>query len=808
MSKKEITRNKIFKTVKDKLEYIQKECPETELFEDLKQLFKSKGFENVKITHGNKEMGKDLVFSKYDESFDEEKWYAVIVKNKPATQNDFMQGNEIGNQVELALKIPYKDIKGVEKNISGLFVVINGSVSDQATTVISKYIPSIILPHIKIWDYQDLAGEINKHSKESFLDNLEPTLNTYIQKQIKSLSDISASNDVYDLKLDDINQIFINVQTTYSRELRKINNYVSFDNKRDKFKEEDIEGSNEILISNKNFIIHGIPTSGKSLFLKRIGIKALNQTNVKSNAVFYFDLQNFTLENLDIKALINEQYKLLTNGEVFNKEEYSKIILLFDSIDFIKEDPKKIKIFKEIEAFIDSKEFGTLQVVVATRNLELIKSNELLTGFEDTELLPFNFNQALKLVKKIIPNDEQKANNFLKALKNTLLDTTLQRTPLALTLMAILYRDDKVDLKELPANIYQLYDRFTDVYLDKWDNSKGITQLYKYEQTKSILAFIAFHLHKQGVNSIPSEGDKGLKAFLVGLRKKYNYDELNDIDNFIIHLKSKNGVFNYDSLNDTFQFFNHFFQEYFSSLCIEDDDDSILIDNFYNGWWSNALVFYCGKRPKSYKIHSEIIKKIIPMDSFQKLFYVNQHSKCLQASHDISIDNRTSIIKKLLVEFDNLFKSLTEEGKSNENALINQIPFVNILNQSKSLFDSVFNSKHIATAETVSLFENLLLEENSLSNISIYNISYFLAFHQNSATPFELFEKRIADDIVWSRILYVDIDFLKLKKQIDEKKYLRIKRKMTRNKFLIQDILKNSIIEKNKRSDKPELSEE
>jgi hypothetical protein len=120
------------------------------------------------------------------------------------------------------------------------------------------------------------------------------------------------------------------------------------------------------------------------------------------------------------------------------------------------------------------------------------------------------------------------------------------------------------------------------------------------------------------------------------------------------------------------------------------------------------------------------------------------------------------------------------------------------LTQSKSLFDSTFSSKHISTDETITLFENLLLEENTLSNITIYNISYYLAFHQNSAVPFELFENRITDDIVWNKILFVDINFLKLKKKIDEKKFIRIKRKMNNNKFLIQHILKTSIIEPKK----------
>ena len=152
MSKKETLRNKTFKSVKDKLEYIQKECNEPELFGDLSVLFKNKGFENVKITHGNKEYGKDLVFSKYDETFEEDKWYAVIVKNKPARQNDFMTGGEIANQILQAINKPYRTPKGDEKTVSGLFIVINGNVTENSTDMIVEFVPKIILPNIKIYD--------------------------------------------------------------------------------------------------------------------------------------------------------------------------------------------------------------------------------------------------------------------------------------------------------------------------------------------------------------------------------------------------------------------------------------------------------------------------------------------------------------------------------------------------------------------------------------------------------------------------------------------------------------------------------
>jgi hypothetical protein len=796
MSKKQTTKNKTFKSVKDKLEFIQKECYETELFEDLAILFKHKGFFNVRITHGPNEYGKDLVFSKYDEDFDEDKWYAVIVKNKTATQNDFVSGNEIANQINLALTKPYKCPKGEEKIISKLFIVINGAVTPNATELISEFIKPSVLTNIKIWDYQALKEQIEIHIKESFLDTKEPFLNLYVSEQIKKLSDISISNNVFDMKFDDINQVFVNVQTTYSRELRKINNYITFDEGDSKFKEEDIEGSNEILTSNKHFIIHGIPTSGKTLFLKRIGLKALISNQPKQNAVFYFDLQNQTNNEFEIKQLINNQFKELTKGEEFNQQEYNKIILLFDSIDFIKDSRIRLLIYKKIERFSKENDINNYQIIIATRNYEFIKSRDLFKEFKDTELLPFNFKQAMTLVKKIIPNNSSKTNNFLTALKNSMLNTTLQRTPLSLTLLAILYRDDKIDLKELPANIFSLYDLFTDVYLDKWDSTKGITQLYKYEQTKNILAFIAFYLHKLGWNSINQDE---LKSFLLTLREKYNYDELNNIDNFIIHLKSRNGVFNYDEINNSYSFFNHYFQEYFASLCIEDEDDEILIQNFFNNWWSNSLVFYCGKNPKSNKLHKTIIEKVVPIDIVQKITYINNHSKCLQASHAISIENRTSVVKKLIFEFDNIFKSIYKEAEENPNSEINQMPFVNIINQSKGLFDSVFGSKHISTKETIEYFEKTLLDEkNNLSNITNYNIAFFLAFNNDSVFPLEIFTDLIKEDIVWNRILYVDINFLDMKKRINENKYVRIKRKMNKNKFLIQHILKNSVTEKNK----------
>lgn len=778
--------NKKFLNVQEKLKFIQNKCKELELFPDLKQLFKDMGFCNVEITHGNTEYGKDLVFCDLDQRFKEEKWFAVIVKNKAASQNDFLPTGEIGTQILNAFTIPFKNTKGDEKIISSVIVVINGKVSGNATEVIKSHYTPVQKANIQVWPYQKLCEMLDEYCKESFLNNIEPHISHYQSAQIKELSEI-ASNSIYDLIIKDINDIFVNVQTTYTKEANRVNNYVNFSQDDEKFyKKEDIEGSNEILDSQHNFIIHGIPTSGKTLFLKRIGIKALSNPII-NNAVFYIELDKINLEKFDIQKIIEEKYFEITS-EKFKVEEFEKTVLLFDSIDFISDTKIKEEIVNKIEEFSTNKKF---QIVIATRDLNFFKSKNLFSEFKETELLPFNFGQALQLVKKIIPDNEAKTSSFLEAIKDNLLDSSIQKTPLALTLLAVLYRDDYVDLKELPANIFELYNKFTDIYLDRWDVSKGIAQQYKYEQTKIIIALIALHIHSQGLNGIEIDS---LRKYLNDLRTKYNYESLDDVNSFIEFLKTKNSVFYFDDSSNTFQFFNHYFQEFFAALSIEDDEDEIFIDKFFDQWWHNSLIFYAGKKPKSFKIHKKINEKILPIDLLQRFIYLSQHSKSLQASHSITIEQRDSVVGKMLKEYDDLFKTMIEDAKDNPEAFLNNFPYVGVINQSKNLFDEYFSSNFVSTKETLNYFAEAL-ESTDLDIITRYNIAYFLADKTNDIFPIEYFAKLILNnpDEVWARIVYVDTKFLNYKKTINQKLLLKIKRKMNKNKFLIQYHLRNSI---------------
>lgn len=796
--KKENTKNKQFNTVKEKLEFMQKACPETELFEDLKQLFLKKGFCDVSITHGINEFGKDLVFAMENPAFGEKKWYSAVVKNKNASVNDFNDGGEILKQINMSFNVPYKDVKGKDISISGVFVIVNGSISFQAREIMKPYIQNAIIEHVQIWDYQKLAEEIENYIKELFLDKLEPIIHVFSKSQVARLSDLSNTRNLLNLNIKEIDDIFVNVETTYSRQQKQFNEYVSFETPTStEAKIESLDAANEVLKSSKNFVIHGIPTSGKSLLLRRIGLKAIEQKTGKPNAVFYFELNKIVnkdnaASSLDIIDCVKNQFSELTEGEVFNATEYNKVYLLFDGLDDIKTEIEKKEIISIIDKFKVSDAFGHVQIVVTMRTTEIVDNEELLKDFEKSELLPFNIGQALKLVKKIIPGNNEKSKSFVDALKHSLLDSGLLRTPLALTLLAILYRDDEVDLNELPANITELYSKFVDTYLDRWDSSKGISQQYKYDQSKIVLGFIGLHLQENTSDEISTEN---LTTFLNGLKKDYNIEVLNNVDEFVFHLKNKNGVFNYNEYNDTFVFYNHYFQEYFVSICIQDSDEGQLKENFFSEWWENTIVFYCGKQPRRDTFILDIAKTIVPHELKDKYNYLQLLSKCIQANHSIPNKSRLKVINRMLKEFDefyNLFLAGGKEGKT----FAASVTTMNLVLQFRDFFSKLFESKFICDEECLNLFESILVDDDiNISEVTKYCIAYFVSFRRNNPAALEIFVSDESIDSIWSRVIFVDINFLHYKKKVNPETFKRVKRKMNKRKFEILNKLKGVSIE-------------
>jgi hypothetical protein len=776
--------------IKDRLMTIQKEEREPFLFPILKELFVKKGYENVEINHGKDEFGKDIVFKERDNRLKKDRWFAVVVKNKNAEMKDFEDGGEISRQINLSFQYPFKDSNGNENHISEVIVVINGNVGTQSKEIISKILKPQYQNNVDIWNYQKLGQEIDTEIKDLFLSGSgtnkdDIIVAKYKSEQIKVLSDLENAKNIYTgLDINDINDIFVNIHTTFNRYQEEKNRYQE---EKTQIKEE-IDDSISILNSNKNTLIKGIATSGKSLLMRRIGIKALEEE--RNNAVFYFKFRKLqNIQKINIDDLIREQYKSLTNEKIFNRDSYNKLVLLFDGLDELKSDEDKCSVMKNINDYIGNTS-KNLQVIITGRNIEIFKG-DLFENYEQVTLLPFDVGQALKLVKKIIPNDKGKANSFIAAIRNNQLSNSLTRTPMALTLAAILYKDGEVDLAELPANITELYNKFCDYYLNRWDTSKGISLQYKYEEVKHILAFIAQKLHNDGCQEISFEE---LNTFLSDLKQKHLIKELDDINFFFEGLKERPGIIQFDNENKHFSFSNLSFQEYFTSIYFDDSNERSLIDNFYNEWWENTIVFYCGKQPKRDVFINKAITTIIPIELKQYFQHISLLSKCIQASHLMPIASQSKIIKNIIFNFDRLYKKALEidiinnkdKDKKERTGLTTILSTLDVILQFRNMFEKLFQTKHIDSNSFSSIALEIIIDKNcDFSDVTLYSLSYFLSHKLNDPIFLSEFIKKPSLNVRWNRIVLVDIEFLRLKQKIDSDTYKRIKRKYEHNKKYI-----------------------
>ena len=359
--------------------------------------------------------------------------------------------------------------------------------------------------------------------------------------------------------------------------------------------------------------------------------------------------------------------------------------------------------------------------------------------------------------------------------------------------MAILYKEDAIDLKELPANITELYNKFSDYYLDRWDATKGLSAQYKFEETKHILAFIGQYMHVRGMREIDIPQ---LSGFLQEIYDKFSYDELTDIQGFIEKLKNRNCLFIYNETSNTFCFNNLSFQEYFASIFYDDSNEQELVDNIYNDWWANVIVFYNGKSPKRSVFIEKILTSRVPTDTSTMYRHLQIVSKCVQAAHLISNDVEKRTIENLINTFDSFYKCTILPAIENPaNAgLLRSLSTLDMILQARNIFCQIFQSKHINQEIFSSVGMDILLKSTfGYSDVTLYCLSYHLSDITNDGMFLQYFiGKKL--NTRWDRIVYKDIDHMRLKAMLSPNIYNCIKRKQRQNKIYIDKQFKEPAI--------------
>lgn len=254
----------------------------------------------------------------------------------------------------------------------------------------------------------------------------------------------------------------------------------------------------------QNFVIQGTAGQGKSIFLRYLCGKELQQANEDSRVPLFVELRRIRsdapLGQLILDCLT--KYRLPSTPDAWDYLAQSgRFLLLLDAFDEI--DPLLVdRTLAEIEHHADL--YGqSLQIIVTSRpDADIQKSSR----FRVAKLAPLTASDHTPFLTKICASSEQ-VESLSKAISGSPTDISeLLTTPLMMTLLVILYQATH----SIPDTLPRFYEELFDVLFYRHDHSKPGFRRKRHTDLddstiKTIFAAFCFFVRFEGLSTLTTE---------------------------------------------------------------------------------------------------------------------------------------------------------------------------------------------------------------------------------------------------------------------------------------------------------------
>ncbi len=563
---------------------------ETDLHYFLKRLFLSMEPDYmVEITHGPYELGKDLVIVKSDKFTQEV--IGVIVKcgNIRGTTVGDVDGlkervdevipksterklREIDSQIQQTIAHP-AEMKLILESlpISKVFVVLAGEFSKQARSRLTKELTT----EIKIFDINWLIDNFTEFYPQIFF---EGRVIDFLERKTQELE----INHRLINSGKNLSEYFVNpLIRPFSNPLRLNKNRIVL-RKRKKLPFSELV---ELCKKVKKLVLLGDPGTGKTGAMAKLTIemyqKAHSQLLMKSEgfegkiSVPVFVSARSLLESESTESFLTEYFKSKET-----KDRFKIDVLMIDGLDEIESTNQR----SVIDKLDELSEELSCSYILASRQIDII--NTLPEKYKKYELKPFEFKQAFQLFSNLISDSK-----ILDTMKETLekIQAQILLVPLSLMLLIELIEEHK----EIPASVTELYDRFFDLLLGRWDKEKGVEVLFEYHIKKSFLGALAYSEFR--VKNRLEISSEDFERFLDFYAERYGFTT-RDLKNFVQEIK-RAGILDQ---REVVTFKHRAFLDYFAAFYLYenrgelDNLNDLIVNTYFDSRWSEVAFFYIG----------------------------------------------------------------------------------------------------------------------------------------------------------------------------------------------------------------------
>ena len=324
--------------------------------------------------------------------------------------------------------------------------------------------------------------------------------------------------------------------------------------------------------------------------------------------------------NTKIKGVLNANI----SPEIFELiKDNSKIILLLDGLDEI-----DLSLELSISTLQDLD-----QQLSEFKNLKLIVTSRFIDGFSDSDidkmdikvfqLGSLSLNKTIEFLQDLCVHLNLK-NRIIEDLKRSTLFRELPRSPIAAILLAQLLNDNSEDI---PANMTELYSKYVELSLGRWDIEKGLQSQKEYQVLDNVMMEIAKIMLDNNLIEI-SFGD--VKHFFSSYLKERNLS-INP-DHLFNRIKKRCEIFYTNEEKQVLSFKHKTFTEFLYAKHMFKNNALTIDSRAFHPYWTNTIFFTIGL----YKDCPEFIKELTnykPLSDGQSWIKVVNMSNYLLASY-------------------------------------------------------------------------------------------------------------------------------------------------------------------------------
>ncbi|MCS4306090.1 energy-coupling factor transporter ATP-binding protein EcfA2 [Rheinheimera pacifica] len=596
---------------------------------------------------GNREAGADFVLTKQDPVWLQEEYVGVVVKVGKISSNS----TDVQMQIDQCITMK-RSINGKKEIlVNEVWVVSSAGVTQNAQDYFSQKFNN---HKIKFIGPEDITKMMVAYLPEYF-EGISIPINQYMQRTRNSLEQLQASTKLWLNGLDNVN----------------INHELIFQSNR-KYTQNDtriIKAQNvqiDTLIEKGGVsLIEGAIGSGKSSLLRSTAIKLLDSTRFQEKRQLPIYIQFKDLE----KKYGFSLEKLIADEIHSDKSDDIKYIVMIDGIDESNHElDERIGIINKIVA--EASPMKSVKLILTCRsNDKTLFRTKLPTSVRNYQIAPLSMKQIIGIINMACQQLNTK-NRIIEDLKKSSLFKSLPKTPIAAILLAKLLNENN---QEIPSNLTELYSKYTEIALGRWDIEKELAKEKDFDATEAITKNIAKYFFENDLLVISKDEARNFfKEYLSKRKMGVDHNSLFD------HVCERSEIFYSDDTNSTFGFRHRTFIEFFYAKYLLSSDSFEISDKCFEANWLAVSFFWTGLQKDCPGVLRDFALSA-PSEEKSKVLKMINMGNILLAGYSTEYKVITSALAQTFSEAGVYFSDIVKTGKTSIFSSFSEMKLLSLL---------------------------------------------------------------------------------------------------------------------------------